>query len=418
MEKISKALATVAESFISALNNSSYQTETGKNLIQKYQSYTMANSVDCSLVNSFMKEAKECLYDSGVQSVYEAIGMMITSNKYSWLLESACEKIERTSGSRNYLDRNAAKRVRPLLEMEEADVVTYIKAGALKEVMYCESFRNIAKSIFNETPVVESNAEYTAIHPISVIEKKDDSIYFTVEGKLYKITESEVSEALPSEVSNEYRVVSSLLESNLVSYSNGTVTYKDNNYTISISEAGKCKKTVGEKVYEYTAEQLREQNALYLRNFTPAMRKNREYVLESLAKTVENFDNVVILNNVSVFETKNDRFMIIESISGKAYAKLLSSNHSSDWSVNENMLDVVNFIKKKTNTDLTERYSEKIESVIEEASEKDAEMLRESIERDAIQQRRSKIEELTQKFKNDPVKLAVLSKVAQDLNEL
>ena len=78
----------------------------------------------------------------------------------------------------------------------------------------------------------------------------------------------------------------------------------------------------------------------------------------------------------------------------------------------------MNFIKKKTNVDLSEQYAEKIQNLIAEAEKKDAETLKESLRQNEIQLRREKIEKLTQQFKNDPVKLAVLSKAAADLSAL
>ena len=50
--------------------------------------------------------------------------------------------------------------------------------------------------------------------------------------------------------------------------------------------------------------------------------------------------------------------------------------------------------------------------------EEEQEEIKENLKSDAIQERREKIAMLTEKFKNDPVRLAVLSQLAEDLNNI
>jgi len=306
--------------------------------------------------------------------------------------------------------------------MEEDQVVSYIKAGALKDAMYCEAFRNIAKSVYRDMPVVETTEQYTCIHPISIVEKVDDEVYFVANKQLYKMNESKVESTNDwNKVSNDFKVISQLLESNLISYStenNGTLTYKNGSYEIQISEEGKCKKIIGEKVYEYTTDQLREQNSLFLRNITPAQRNRQAAILEAVAKCCENYNNIVIIDNVSMFTTKKDQFMMVES-KDKVSAHLLRSTHTpQQWSTEGNIYEVLSFIKKKTNVDLSEKYEEQINQVIENTEKEEKEKIQEELKSSAIQERKEKVERLIKEFKDDPVKLAVLSKIALELNTL
>ena len=94
MKNVSKTLAAMAECFSTALNEATTQTETGKQLVNKYQSYVIANDISCSLVNGFIQEARTRLYDKGVNDIVEKLSFVINANKYSWLLESACERLE------------------------------------------------------------------------------------------------------------------------------------------------------------------------------------------------------------------------------------------------------------------------------------------------------------------------------------
>lgn len=420
MKDISKALAAVSEGFSTAISNAEFQTSTGQALVRKYQSAVLNRPVDCTLINNFLKEARQCTYDAGVCAVLEAIDLLISTHKYSWLLESACEQIEKSSGTYSYLNRTAAKLVRPLLEMEEADVVSYIKAGALKDVMYCESFRRIAKAVYNSVPLVESTKDYTAVHPVSLIEKKDDSIYFHAAGRDYKIVEGKISHAEPKELSSDYRAMCTILDSNFTKINENSLTFTFEGLSIQIDEEGKAKKLVeGKDPHEFTADQLRDHNALYVGRYTPAKRASVEKVLECVVKVCENYDNVAIMDNVTVFTTNTHKFILIENENGEAYTELLECVRPiAAWSTTGNIFEVVNFIKSKTNTDLSECYAESIQKVVAEAEQKDAEAIKESLRQSEIQLRKEKVEKFTKEFKNDPIKLAVLSKIAEDLNKL
>ena len=119
------------------------QTQTGAEVITKYQSYLMTNPESCGVVNQFVREAAQHRYDNGVNEALAIISDYIQSNKTSWALASACESVKNNGSKFNMLNRNAASQVEKLLEQDEENVVKYIRAGALKNVMFCESFRNI-----------------------------------------------------------------------------------------------------------------------------------------------------------------------------------------------------------------------------------------------------------------------------------
>lgn len=412
--QVYEALASL--DFGAILSKASYQTQTGKNLVEKYQSYVMTNAVTCGLVNSFLSEAKNCLYDSGVQKIYEVVAQHVSENRYSWMLASACESIESNRSSYNYLNRNAAEQVRKLLEMKEEDVVSYVKAGALKHVMYCEAFRNIAKAIYKDQPVVESFENYSKTHPISIVENKEGVIYFAVANGIYKIYEGKVEEALTSEVSQEFLTIARLLESNILHYENGVITYDDKNMKIEISESGIIKERNGQRT-EMSVEQLREHNALYVRGLMNIQRNQVGAILEGLVKIAENFSNICILDNVSIVNSKNDTLLTIEN-EDQMYAKCLSTNHTSHWQICENIYEAINFIKERTHVDLTEEYQDKINSIIEKVEGEEAQRIQEEVKQNELLARKRTIEELIEKHKDDPVRMAVLSKAAEQLGQL
>lgn len=427
--------------FASILNESKAQTATGADLLRKYQSFLITNESTHNLVNAFVKEASVHTYDNGVNEALEMVSDYINMNKTIWALSSACENINNNKSSYNYINKNAAKQVENLLEMNEDEVVKYIKAGALKSVMFCEAFRNIAKQVYKDSPMVEEAADYTAVHPVSMVENVGDGFLFEVNGTLYKMDlDKNVQEADWKSASNTFKTVSSLLESDMCTVDENTITIEFNKSTYVISENGKCEKCKAgnaksidgcgdckpdakdtkdpeakKKVKEsFTAEQLRENNRLVVMATAPRAKSQVASVLEAIALLVENYDSITNLDNVSVYSTKNDKFVIIEAGSN-LYATLLQSNRHPKWTINENAVDALSFIKSKTNVSLGDKYSELVSEHIEKVSEEEKSKIEQELKENERNSYRERIAQLTEKFKNDPTKLAVLSQLASQL---
>ena len=402
--------------FGTIIAESSSQTQTGSELLNKYKSYLMANESTCTLVNNFVREASLHTYDNGVNAVLESVVDYIQSNKTVWALASACESILANNSSYNYLNRNAVKQVEKLLEMDEENVVKYIKAGALKNVMYCESFRNIAKQVFREQPIIEATAEYTVAHPISMTEYMGDGVCFEVCGSLYKLDDDKnITESNWSEVSNTFKTITQLLESNFTTVDNSMISVKLGNAEYQISEENKVKRIGKDNVLEMNIEQLRENNRLMINATNPRFRNQMAATLEAIALTCENYSHIVNMDNVSIYTTNKDKFVVVEA-GDNLYATLIQSNHNQKWTINENVVDALSFIKSKTNVSLSENYKEMVEAHIENATIEEKAQMEADLKAQEIQSYKDRIAALTEKFKNDPVKLAVLSKLAQEVN--
>lgn len=415
--KVYKTLADL--DFGKILFEASVQTQTGKEIINKYQAQVMTSAVTCSTINNFLREAKMHLYDSGLNRVYEALANVINDNKYSWSLATICESIFADNNSKNFLVRRAAEEVQPLLEMSEADVVAYIKSGALKNVMHVEAFRNIAKAVYKDQPIVEQYVDFTLVHPISMVEESEGVKYFEVLGSLYKLEGEQISEATSKEVTNEFLVVSRLLESDICSFNprNEVLTIKVRNMQYEVSEQGQAIRidANGQRTL-LTCEQLREQNQIYLSTVPYTMRGGVAQVLESVVKLAESFDSICVMDNVNLISTNTDRFLLIEE-GGNAFAKSIYSSRVTPWNVNDNIAEAVKIIKKNTKVDLTEAFKEKIEQIVEKVAEEEGEQIKESLKENELNSRREKIRELTERYKNDPVRLQVLSQIVSDLND-
>lgn len=392
------------------------QTQTGSEVLNKYKSHLMANESTCALVNNFIKEASQHRYDNGINKVLEAVADYVNCNKTVWALSSACESINNNTSSYNYLNRNAAKQVEKLLEMSEEDVVKYIKAGALKNIMYCESFRNIAKQVFNEHPIIESTAEYTVAHPVSMVENMGDGVCFEVCGNLYKMTnEKELIECAWNEVSNTFKVITNLLESNYATVDNEQISVKIGETEYIIKEENKVTRIGKDNTLELTAEQLRDNSRLMVMATTPRHKAQVAAILEAVALVSENYSQIVNMDNVSIYSTNRDKFVVVEA-GTDLYATLIQSNHNQKWTINENVVSALSFIKSKTNVTLSDRYQSLVESHLESVSIEEKQQMEEDLKSQTIQSYKERIAALTEKFKNDPVKLAILSKLAQDLN--
>lgn len=403
--------------FGSIIGESTSQTQTGSELLNKYKSHLMANESTCALVNNFVKEASMCMYDNGVNRVLEAVTDYIRSNKTSWALATACESIRANNSSYNYLNLNACKQVEKLLEMEEDDVVKYIKAGALKNVMYCEAFRNIAKQVFKDQPIVEAHVDYTVAHPISITEYMGDGVCFEVNGTLYKIDEDKnIMEANWSEVSNTFKTITQLLESNITSVDNFEINVKVGNAEYIIKEENKVTRKGIDNTIEMTVEQLRDNNRLMINATNPRFKNRMAATLEAIALTCENYSHIVNMDNVSVYTTNRDKFVVIESGSN-IYATLLNSNHSAKWTINENVIDALSFIKTHANVNISEHYKETVEQHLEQSTIDEREQIEKNLQDQKTNSYKERIANLIEKFKNDPVKLAVLSKLAQTIGE-
>jgi phage-related protein len=166
-----------------------------------------------------------------------------------------------------------------------------------------------------------------------------------------------------------------------------------------------------------SVEALREHNRLMLMTANPRRRNEMAGVLEAIALACENYDAIANMDNVAIYSTKNDKFIVIEAGSN-LYSSLLASNRCQKWTINENAIEALSFIKSKTNVTLSDVYTGVLEAAMSEADKEEKARVEAELKIQEHQSYKEHIETLTEKFKNDPVKLAVLSKLAQELNEI
>ena len=118
-------------------------------------------------------------------------------------------------------------------------------------------------------------------------------------------------------------------------------------------------------------DQLRENNSLYLSTLIPGKRNQTAQLLENLAKICENFNSIGLLDNATIYTTSRDRFVVIESENNALTFLLESKKAGNQWAMTDNIANVVEFLKKNANCDLTETYKTGIEKVVENSSEEE-----------------------------------------------
>ena len=101
---------------------------------------------------------------------------------------------------------------------------------------------------------------------------------------------------------------------------------------------------------------------------------------------------------------------LLDAQKGNAYVE------SYKWE--NNTLQVVEAVKKYTHIDITKLYENSIVGAVAAAQEKEGQQVKENLEKEAMEARKKKIAELTEKYKNDPTRLAMLSQIAAELNEI
>lgn len=417
----------VDSNLMESILNASALTQTGLDILEKYQSYALNNPISCTLVNNLIKECSNHLYDTALQQSLEPITAFIQDHQVSWSLLSVVESINNSNRKYDLLNKNAASKVEKLLEnRSEQEVINFIRSGVLKDTMYCEGIRNVVKQVFNNQSVIEHTTEYTRHFPVAymetVMEDGEETMYTVVNKELYCYKSGEkVQKGDWRNVSNTFKIVSSLLESDAVSLAENTnadikIYFNENTYYVvdENGELSKHSKINNEKTVFDNISQFRDQARLMVMASSNAIQKRTAQFLESIALLVENYSNVFILNNTSIYETKKGNFLVIEN-GNYLYAKNIST--PVNFEVNENALEVVSFLKSKLNVDINE-YDGAIEKVVESQSRAEKALFESNKKQQEIDGLKVRIEQLTEQYKNDPVKLAVIGKLASDLGSI
>lgn len=410
--------------FAGKINECEAVTEAGKEMIRNYRGYLFTNPATCGLVNGFVREAQKYSFDTGLTSILESVSQFISENNISWKLATACESIEANPSTYNYIAKTGIETVGKLLEMNEADVKTYIKAGALKSIQYIPEFRAICKEVYKST-IVESYApNYKVNNPVSYVYESENARYFNVNGKTFKIAEGLVSEAVCDDVT--FKRINMLLEA--FTFTDGKMIYEWNagvkKYTVTISESEdksvitfSNNKDLNESFEDVTS--FNEFCDTLSRTMVMNEKLNFMKITSAISEVYGASDNVVVLDNVKLLESANgSTCAIVEAENNVNLTVFKSINFGTSCQNYEYVAEALKQVTRVSGIDLKVMYENRINEDVKKSNPEEYNNIQEELNASKAAQmdiRKKKIAMLAEAHKNDPAIIAVLNKAARDL---
>lgn len=407
--------------FASKINGTEAVTEAGKELLKNYRGYIYSNPVTCGIVNGFVAEASKYSFDTGLVGILESVNKFIKENNISWQLASACESINANNSTYGYLSKIGLDQVDKLLEMNEPEVVSYLKAGAMKNLTFIPEFRAVLKNVYASTIQETYTPTYKTFTPVSyVFVSESNDSYFNVLGHSYKRdTDNNISEVAYDDA--KFKRINALLES--FANDGDSLFYE---YTGTHGDVARF--TLKEGKLEFTKGDIKEtfENAGDFRQYCDTVSKPMAIheklrwmnVSNAIAEVFEANESIVALDNVKVLETTTGSICTI--IEGKNVVLTVnrSLNAGSSTKSYDFMVEALNNVIKATGIDLKNQYTERINEDCKNADPEKYQEIKEQLEADkeaAFAARRKKIAMLAEQFKNDPVKITLLNKAAKEL---
>ena len=410
--------------FAEKLNSTQAISEAGKEMLNNYRAYVYSNAPTCAVVNAFVSEAQKYSFDAGVSTILESVKNFINENKISWKLASACESINNNNSTFNYINKIGVQQVEKLLEMNENDVVSYIKAGSLKSFQYIPEFRQICKEVYKQNITETKAPNFTVSNPLSFVLVNEDSQYINVLGKTFKIADNKIEEASCDD--KTFNDVNKLLEGFSRDGENLVAAFKSAHgdvLTFTLNENGleltNNRETINEKFDNAT--KFMEYANMVSRTMNVNEKMQFMTLSNNIAKVLENMDNIVLLDCVKVIESSDGTVCAISEAEDNVNLTVFRSYKYGTSTKNFDFVaEALNNVVKLTGIDLTSMYEDRINEDCKKNNAEENE-IREQLEANKEAQfniRRKKIAMRAEKHKEDPVRLALLNKVAKDLKML
>lgn len=406
--------------FAAKINESEAITEAGKDVLKTYRSYVYSNPVTYGIVNGFVLEASKYAFDAGLANILESVNKFISENNISWKLATACENINANNSNYNYINKFGAQQVEKLLEMNESDVISYIKAGSLKGVQYVPEFRQICKEVYKQNITESRGVNYTVVNPISYVLEAEDTKYFQVLGKAYKLQDNKIDEAVVDDA--KFNRINNLLE-NFKKDENGNLVleyssiYNDKAQFVLAENSIKFVK--GEKIneeFENTAK-FNEYVQMVSKTMNIQEKLNFNKAAALVSEVFESIDNIIELDNVKLLKTSQNVLALVEAKDNVNLTVFNSMNAQKSSKNYDFVVEALNDVIKISGIDLKSMFESRIDEDCKKQS-KEYDEIKEQLEANKDAQfliRKKKIAQLAEAYKTDPIKIALLSKVAKDL---
>lgn len=409
--------------FAAKLNSVEAVTESGKDFLKNYRGYMYQNPASCGIVNGFIKESQNYGYDSGIMSITKSILKYIDENRISWKLASACEKVSNNNSSYNYIAKLGVAQVEKLLEMNESEVIQYIKGGCLKNVQYIPEFRNVCKEVFQSSITEERNVSYNVNTPISYVSIVENTQYFSILGKTYQLKDGSVK--LLNEGINDIKFnrINSLLPNFKMIDENLFFEYKANytsepfKFTISENSINFQKAKINETFETTTAFNQ------YADAFAKQLFGNEKTAFlntcHAISEVYEAFDNIVFVDCAKVMECSDNTQLVITEAEKNVNVNVAKSLHygTSNFSF-DTVTEAMKTVEKISGNNISNLYQKRINEELKAENMDEYKSIQEQLsaaKNEQISFRRRKITLLAEQFKNDPVKIALLNNAAKEL---
>lgn len=412
--------------FAELVNGSNAVTEAGKEMLNGYRGYVYSNPLTCGVVNNFVNEAKKFSFDAGLNSILESVEKFIKQHNISWQLASTCEAIQNNNSSYSYIAKLGVNKLEKILELDEANVVSYIKAGALKDLQYIPEVRRVCKQVYNTNVMESRTMQYNITNPISfVMVDESQSFTFNVFNKTYKMNEGKVDEVVCDD--KQFNRINQLLES--FSNNEGTISTRINSARGEYSqfdldsENGTLKFTKGNICETFTNPSVFAERMNQLSKVVPM--NERMSFLQGTSAINEVFNalsNIAVLDNVNIVESVNGTVCAIIEAENNVNVTVFRSLHYGTSSKNYDFMnEAVKDVNKMTGVNLNKMYESRIDEDLKKQQPEEYRKIQEELKANKnaqIEETKQKIAELSEKYKSDPAKLALLNKTAEDLKLL
>lgn len=407
--------------FVSKINSTDAVTESGKNMLSRYRGFCYNNSATCGLVNNFINEARNYSFDDGLMSILGAVESYINENSVRWQLAGISEGICSNNSAYNILNKKGIQKVNKLIEMNENDVRAYIKAGVLKDIQYIPEVRSVCKSVYSKQ--IHENkhtVNFSVSNPVSFVETNELESKFMVNGVCFSINENgEISVSQNTLSDTGMRVSSHLAQMRLVgenleyTYNTGLTNGKENKFVLS---EGKIDFTNGHFSGSFT-EGSKFREFIFSDSFAKALniREAQKFakIGQAIADVYENMNNICVLDNVKLFSCSSGAVVSVIESDSMVNVTLFNSfgkvNESNNYT---SMKDAVVEMKNKYALDVETMFASRIASDIKEGVQYKVD------ESDEKNIRLLKIAEMSEQFKNDPVKLMILTEMAEEIKAM
>ena len=350
--------------FAEKINSTQAISEAGKEMLNNYRAYVYSNAPTCAVVNAFVSEAQKYSFDAGVSTILESVKNFINENKISWKLASACESINNNNSTFNYINKIGVQQVEKLLEMNENDVVSYIKAGSLKSFQYIPEFRQICKEVYKQNITETKAPNFTVSNPLSFVLVNEDSQYINVLGKTFKIADNKIEEASCDD--KTFNDVNKLLEGFSRDGENLVAAFKSAHgdvLTFTLNENGleltNNRETINEKFDNAT--KFMEYANMVSRTMNVNEKMQFMTLSNNIAKVLENMDNIVLLDCVKVVESSDGTVCAISEAEDNVNLTVFRSYKYGTSTKNFDFVaEALNNVVKLTGIDLTSMYEDRI----------------------------------------------------------